>query len=71
MDQNLSKASFWDERYSSAPPGSDAPTHEWFKSFDSLKPFLEKHLFLPKPPDDDIRILHLGCGDSVSPPVSR
>ncbi|CAD6440197.1 e348e4a1-4fd9-45a3-b1eb-fc42f559b4e1 [Sclerotinia trifoliorum] len=41
---------------------------EWFKDFQSLKPFFEKHL--PSPGEDKEerkgpRVLHLGCGNST------
>ncbi|CAK7242414.1 MAG: hypothetical protein STHCBS139747_003905 [Sporothrix thermara] len=46
-----------------------APTHEWFRTYSDLEPFLKKVLF-GRPgcrPADNPRILHLGCGDSVIP----
>ncbi|CAK7566794.1 MAG: hypothetical protein SEPTF4163_004746 [Sporothrix epigloea] len=46
-----------------------APTHEWFRTYNDLEPFLRKVLF-DRPgyrPVDHPRILHLGCGDSVVP----
>lgn len=60
----LGHASFWDERYSKADDSSK-PTHEWFRDFASLEPFLSKHLFTVRQPDSKPRILHLGSGDSV------
>ncbi|CAK7275232.1 hypothetical protein SEPCBS57363_006575 [Sporothrix epigloea] len=46
-----------------------APTHEWFRTYSDLEPFLRKVLFdCPSyRPVDNPRILHLGCGDSVVP----
>jgi hypothetical protein len=64
MEEDLSHASFWDQRYANS--GGDAPTHEWFKSFESLKPFFYNHLIERRRSDYNPRILHLGCGDSVS-----
>jgi hypothetical protein len=63
----LGHASFWDQRYASASKSEEnddsKPTHEWFRTFDSLLPFFEKHLFNVRSKDD--LILHLGSGDSV------
>lgn len=63
----LAHPEYWDARYSNP---SSVPTYEWFKSFDSLKPFFAKHL--PPPISNDgsksPRILHLGCGNSVNSP---
>lgn len=55
---------YWNRRYENASKCENA-THEWFRSFEKLRPFLEKEL-----PDPKLgpRILHLGCGDSVSKP---
>ena len=61
--EELASVEYWDTRYSSTPES----TYEWFKSYDSLKPFFSKHL--PAPEDEDganVRVLHLGCGNSVS-----
>lgn len=81
-DEVLSHAEFWDGRYAVAvtgdegegdekttqvKPATDAPTHEWFRSYSDLEPFLAKILF-DRPgwrPADNPRVLHLGCGDSV------
>ncbi|CAK7213641.1 hypothetical protein SBRCBS47491_001874 [Sporothrix bragantina] len=80
-DEVLSHAEFWDGRYAEAKKGdgqtetttdnasSSAPTHEWFRTYSDLEPFLQKVLF-DRPgctPTDNPRILHLGCGDSVIP----
>lgn len=61
--QALSSANFWDARYANGD--GKQPTHEWFKSFDSLRPFFERHLFNTR--SEDSRILHLGAGDSTVP----
>ncbi|EPE34937.1 S-adenosyl-L-methionine-dependent methyltransferase [Glarea lozoyensis ATCC 20868] len=65
--EKLAFASFWDKRYDVAETPNDQPTHEWFRGFDSLKPWLFKHLFNPRPADLAPIILHLGCGDSTLP----
>ncbi|KAH9845219.1 Endothelin-converting enzyme 2 [Teratosphaeria destructans] len=61
----LGRAAFWDERY--ARSDGAAPTHEWFRTFKDLQPFLERHLFQSFRPAQDPRILHLGAGDSTFP----
>ena len=58
----LSHADYWDERYSETDPGQQY--HEWFRSFDDLMPFFEQNLL--KKPASNLKILHLGSGDSVS-----
>ncbi|KAH7381593.1 S-adenosyl-L-methionine-dependent methyltransferase [Pyrenochaeta sp. MPI-SDFR-AT-0127] len=62
----LGHASFWDERYSKADETSK-PTHEWFRDFASLEPFLQNHLFTTRTAESKPRILHLGSGDSTVP----
>ena len=61
--EELAHAEYWNQRYSSSSDSS----YEWFKSFETLKPFLCKHLPDPFAGLDAInpRILHLGCGNSV------
>jgi len=63
--KELSRKEYWDERYAKEREQQDASaaTYEWFKTFDKLRPFLAKHL-----PEISIvpRVLHLGCGTSVS-----
>lgn len=60
----LSLAQFWDERYAKAD--GDKPTHEWLCTFDGLEPFLESNLYRGREDQGkDVRILHLGSGDSV------
>jgi hypothetical protein len=65
--EELTTASFWDKRYDSPPTDSSStgPTYEWLRGFDSLKPWLKKHLFDVRPAEQNPRILNLGCGDSV------
>jgi hypothetical protein len=60
----LARAEFWDERYAKAD--GDKPTHEWFRAFDALQPFFQKHLFDARGAGGKSqRVLHLGSGDSV------
>lgn len=60
----LARAEYWDGRY--AKSDGLAPTHEWFRTYRDLQPFLERHLFEPFKPALNPKILHLGAGDSVS-----
>jgi hypothetical protein len=60
----LATPDFWNDRYKAAE--DDKPTHEWFRSFEALQPFLSQHLYEAWPAEGSPRILHLGCGDSVS-----
>ncbi|KAF2213431.1 hypothetical protein CERZMDRAFT_39074 [Cercospora zeae-maydis SCOH1-5] len=61
----LARSEYWDVRYAKAD-GKTA-THEWFRSYQDLQPFLEKYLFEPFPAVHNPRILHLGAGDSTIP----
>ncbi|KAK0278437.1 hypothetical protein LTR35_009176 [Friedmanniomyces endolithicus] len=61
----LAMPAYWDERYSQSD--GVQPTHEWFKSYDQLQPFLKNHLFNVRIPQDQPTILHLGAGDSDVP----
>jgi len=71
--KELSTTSYWNTRYQSEQEGQQAKQgsqkdgeekeYEWFRTFEQIKPFLEKHL---PPPSSDVRILQLGCGTSVS-----
>ncbi|KAJ4991816.1 hypothetical protein SVAN01_02666 [Stagonosporopsis vannaccii] len=64
--QSLSHPEFWDDRYAKAD--GDVPTHEWFRDFAALEPFLEKHLFSARGSGGKVqRVLHLGSGDSTVP----
>ncbi|KYG13634.1 hypothetical protein FVEG_13903 [Fusarium verticillioides 7600] len=66
-DQQLGLSEYWDSRY--ATSNNNDPTHEWFRSFSQVLPFLQKNL-LEQPgrtAQDDPRVLHLGSGDSVVP----
>lgn len=71
--EELQYASYWDARY--AAPSSDPDSlarrdaadgqesYEWFRKFEHLKVFFERHLPVV---ERQSRILHLGCGNSVS-----
>ncbi|KAK6441300.1 hypothetical protein LTR95_002467 [Oleoguttula sp. CCFEE 5521] len=61
----LATPEYWNSRYEKS--ASDQPTHEWFRSFEALKPFLEPHLYVPFPAENNPRIVHLGSGDSTVP----
>ena len=60
--RELSTQEHWDSRYA-GDRDDGLGEHEWFRSFEELRPFLMKYL-----PDSAARprILHLGCGTSVS-----
>jgi hypothetical protein len=60
----LSTSEYWDKRYAQAD-GENA-THEWFRSFSALLPFLQSNLFDARPVEQKPKILHFGSGDSVS-----
>ena len=62
--RRLAYADYWDTRYTEVGP--DKQVHEWFRSYDELAPFLNRHLFQPKGPVTNPLILHLGSGDSVN-----
>ncbi|KAI9684943.1 MAG: hypothetical protein M1822_005592 [Bathelium mastoideum] len=66
--QELASPSFWNERYDIKDSrGQSEPSHEWFRNFDNLKPWLSKHLVHVRPANQAPLILHLGCGDSTIP----
>lgn len=67
-DQALARPDYWDGRY--AQGDGEAPTHEWFRSFQELESFFRPNLFdiAGFTPRDNPLILHLGSGDSVSIP---
>ena len=64
----LAYPEYWDKRYTleqkilkdGTQPILDS--YEWFRSFETLRPFLTKHL---PTPSIGSHILHLGCGNSV------
>jgi EEF1A lysine methyltransferase 4 len=60
---SLAHPQYWDERY--ANEKEDDKSHEWFREYKDLVPFLEKRLFSAYPPQNNPRILHLGAGKSV------
>lgn len=61
--KEFSTSQYWDDRY--GKDDEDAKQYEWLRKFESLRPFLSKHL---PPSDDNPTILHLGNGNSVSVP---
>jgi hypothetical protein len=62
--QALTYSEFWDDRYTKAV--GTKPTHEWFRTFDALEPFFNRHFFdRAEAKGKDQRVLHLGSGDSV------
>ncbi|EXJ63135.1 hypothetical protein A1O7_03580 [Cladophialophora yegresii CBS 114405] len=63
--KRLAHAEYWDERY--AKVGPEEQVHEWFRSFDDLAPFFDRHLLQVRPPETQPKILHLGSGDSTIP----
>ncbi|CAK4014371.1 EEF1A lysine methyltransferase 4 [Lecanosticta acicola] len=60
--KSLSTPEFWNERYDTRT--DDNPTHEWFRSYESLSSFFQTHL--PSAASNP-KILHLGSGDSTIP----
>lgn len=64
----LAHPTYWNERYASEQEAGEDDTkptlgsYEWFRNFEDLRSFFEKHL---PPPLSGPRILHLGCGNSV------
>lgn len=58
----------WNTRYEKAETkdasgDSHVESFDWFRSFERIKPFLEKYLPAATAAP---RLLHLGCGNSVS-----
>ena len=64
-DQALADPDYWDNQYSKAE--GDKPTHEWYRTFESLEPFFSENLFNTAglTASDNPFILHIGSGDSV------
>lgn len=63
--KRLAYSEYWNHRYSEV--GFDEQVHEWFRSFNDLESFFDRHLFRPRGPETVPRILHLGSGDSTIP----
>lgn len=71
--EELQYASYWDARYAAPPSDPDSlarreaadgqESYEWFRKFEHLKEFFERHL---PAAETKSKILHLGCGNSVS-----
>lgn len=62
--KELGFPNYWNERYENVSKNEGA-TYEWFRSFEKLRPFLEREL---PAPSSEPQMLHLGCGDSVRTP---
>ena len=63
--KELATSEYWDSRYAnekSAKPEAEGEEYEWFRTFEKLRPFFERHL---PAVDDAPKILQLGCGKSV------
>lgn len=58
--REFSTSQYWDDRY--GKDDDDAKAYEWLRRFDSLQPFLSKHL---PSSNQNSSILHLGNGNSV------
>lgn len=63
--QALTHPQYWDAHYVDGDGAT--PTHEWFRSYEDLSPFLTTHLLEAEgcKPEDKPLILHIGTGDSV------
>lgn len=61
--RKLRHSSYWDCEYSLC--AIDSSSHEWFRSFEDLWPWMAKYIINRLPSEADPQILHLGCGDSV------
>lgn len=60
--EELTHAEYWDKRYTDK--AESEPNYDWLRSFETIKPFFQKHL--PKPEEaQQLSILQLGCGNSV------
>ena len=58
--KELSRPDYWNERYSRAGEGN----YDWLRDFSSIRSLLVTHL---PPVETNPVVLHLGCGNSVSP----
>ena len=57
-DAELATAEYWNHRYEES--GAEE-AYDWFRDWEQLGAWFKNHLSRP-----DVRILHLGCGNSVS-----
>ncbi|KAI9773508.1 MAG: hypothetical protein M1835_006148 [Candelina submexicana] len=64
LKDDLSTPEYWNKRYDNNTSSHDSgkASHEWFRTFTQLRSFFEKEL---PAPEQNPRILHLGCGDST------
>lgn len=66
--KELAYPEYWNDRYEleqkniAEASNGPLPSYDWFRAFDKIRPVLLKHL---PPASDNVRILHLGCGNSV------
>ena len=62
--KELASSDYWNSRYANERgiAQDEQEEYEWFKTFEKLKPFFEKHLL---PAKQSPAILQLGCGKSV------
>jgi EEF1A lysine methyltransferase 4 len=72
--REFSLVSYWDNHYSAEskdPQSGSNESYDWYRTFEHLRPFLERHLPSPTPTTTSSsssaspRILHLGCGTSA------
>lgn len=59
----LGSSSYWNSEYSIC--AIEASSHEWFRTFEEIWPWMAKYIINRLPPELNPRLLHLGCGDSV------
>lgn len=63
--KELATPDYWNSRYASEKSGEiekEEEEYEWFKTFEKLRVFFERHL---PSVQERPKILHLGCGKSV------
>ena len=62
--KELASSDYWNSRYANEKGNAqnEQEEYEWFKTFEKLRSFFEKHLPLAK---ESPAILQLGCGKSV------
>ena len=59
-DAELATTEYWNHRYEEI---GVEEAYDWFRDWEQLEAWLKDHLSRP-----DAKILHLGCGNSVSLP---
>lgn len=63
ISNRLKHSKLQDTRYQK---DRDDTTFDWFKTFQDLEPFFRKHITWDNESGRDLRIVMLGCGNSVS-----